>query len=47
VEILSALRERAPQTPEADADTLARLKTLAHVAGFLTGRTEDANAGPF
>jgi acyl carrier protein len=45
VEILSALRERAPDTPEADADTLARLKTLGHVAAFLRG--EDANARPF
>jgi hypothetical protein len=52
VEILSALRERAPETPEADADTLGRLKTLGHVARFLAGtgaRTEqeDANARPF
>ena len=35
VEILSALRDRAPETPEADADTMGRLRTLAEVASFL------------
>jgi acyl transferase domain-containing protein len=37
VEILSAVRERAPHAPEADADALGRLKTLGQVADFLRG----------
>jgi acyl carrier protein len=49
VEILSALRERAPGTPEADGETMARLKTLAEVAAFLGARpatTAPAAAAP-
>jgi acyl carrier protein len=35
VEILSALRDLAPETPEADAETMGRLRTLGQVATFL------------
>ncbi|MDP2307070.1 MAG: SDR family oxidoreductase, partial [Pseudomonadota bacterium] len=35
VEILSALRERAPNTPEVDADSMAALKTLGQIVAFL------------
>jgi acyl transferase domain-containing protein len=35
VEILSALRERAPETPEVDADSMAQLKTLGQIVSFL------------
>ncbi|MFZ5481920.1 MAG: SDR family NAD(P)-dependent oxidoreductase [Myxococcota bacterium] len=35
VEILSAIRERAPDAPEADADTMAQLKTLGQIVSFL------------
>ncbi len=35
VEILSALREKAPETPEVDADRMAQLKTLGQIVAFL------------
>ena len=35
VEILSALREKAPETPEVDADRMAALKTLGQIVSFL------------
>ncbi len=43
VEILSALRERAPETPEVDADRMAALKTLGQIVGFL-GENAPASA---
>jgi acyl transferase domain-containing protein len=46
VEILSALRERAPGTPDADGETMARLKTLAEVAAFLGAGPTPARPAP-
>ncbi|MES2643267.1 MAG: SDR family NAD(P)-dependent oxidoreductase [Myxococcota bacterium] len=45
VEILSALRERAPETPEVDADRMAALKTLGQIVSFL-GETMPTSAAP-
>ncbi len=48
VEILSALRERAPETPEVDADRMAQLKTLGQIVGFLgeSGAKPSAASSP-
>ena len=46
VEILSALREQAPELPEPDAESLGRLNTLGQIVELLGGSTAPATALP-
>ena len=46
VEILSALREKAPELPEPDAETLGKLHTLGQIVEVLGGSTAAAPAAP-
>ena len=44
VEILSAMRERAPGLPEVEADKMAKLRTLGEILGHLGGAPGKAEA---
>ena len=46
VEILAALRERAPNLPEVEANDLARLRTLGAIIGFLAESVAPSPASP-
>jgi acyl carrier protein len=46
VEILSALREQAPELPEPDAETLGKLNTLGQIVEVLGGTAAAPAAAP-
>ena len=45
VEILSAMREEAPQLPEVDAGAMAELQTLGQIVDYMNGQRSPAAAG--